>query len=949
VKKLPLLFLLSVLLSPLAGNNVQYKRKLPRTMIYSRAQFHYNPVLNYAGRWVDRPLLVDPELNDPRPEGSTSVAALKAMAENTLLYGLDGLASLYGNGTPRLIAQLEQANSPGFTLLPEIHMGPADKVDSPEALAKARRTADPVFLAALKSAVTLKTNQKTVISSYNADDRPPEFWKTLLNDYRRTEGDHFIFLPLLERPCGRPWYRWQDDHENQRLTSPKLEELKEYLRAYLRATDGIYLACAPVRSNADRHTDIAFFKFMIQTATAVLCEPEFKDKYFAIAVRIGHENASRVGYIRGSYGTWTYRETMAAALAAQPDVIVIPEWDEQNENTSLRPTVYNLSSFTRITRAFRGLSPELPGDDKNIPNLIVSYRKVIALGEKTEFELLGLPDSGGPSEARFLLRSPDGLEIFQSPMFSFSGKNMEEQRFSIPTESWAKLPFVLPELEVRRKGKSTLYRDGLQYVKIEPVANCDYQYVKQPLRDIIAAPSWKIDKTADRIKVSFDAKELIAYAEILDDNMPVYTATRDGKPYWMDSEKERIFCVHFQNLGAFSHNLEGTLSVSGADVRWLRDTTFSWPTAISRELPGNTVKLKVAQKVGPTRFFLAVPNENVDRAVLNIDIPGFFQSNLPLAQVLARGAFGVPGLSVPVLSVTRQDFQILQPVRLNQPTVNFETAAAPQSKLSTRHLQVITNSGKAWRSAPFDYVKSETPSGAIKVFSESTGKPVRLALPQNMIPIFDYRANPADGTALPTDSGRRYWGMGGGYPAQVSGRLGAGNRDSSIFITLSDFPRTAEKTSVDLINDAWGLGKTGQHLALPSGIISRRAAFTLSLELRQTDPAGSQAILDNSAGSPGLLKLWAENGEIQLEIITDTLRTFKHKTGLQLPEGQWCKLICYYGLDHIRVAVGEKSFEGKCGYPGLYDTATAIGGGKKGWFKGEIKQITIDYAYKKEN
>ena len=204
-----------------------------------------------------------------------------------------------------------------------------------------RKFTDAVFLSAAKSRITLKYKGKTVISSYNADDRPPEFWKALLDDYRRTEGDVFVFLPLLERPCGRAWYRWRDEYEakNGNITEEWTEKLKEHFRSYARVAGGLYLACAPVRSNADRHTDIAFFKYMIRIASEVMCEQEFKDKLFAIAARIGHENASRVGYIRGSYGTWCYRETMNAALAVNPDIIVIPEWDEQNENTSLRPAV----------------------------------------------------------------------------------------------------------------------------------------------------------------------------------------------------------------------------------------------------------------------------------------------------------------------------------------------------------------------------------------------------------------------------------------------------------------------------------------------------------------------------------------------------------------------------------------------------------------------------------
>lgn len=948
LKKIPLLLFCLPFLLP-ADTPAKYQRKYPRTMIFSRGQYHYNPVLNYGGRWADRPLLVDPELNDPHPSGTTSIKALQAMGRNTAMYGLDGLASLYGKGTPALIRQLEKAQIPSFTLLPEIYATGTGIYDSPESLATMRKFTDAVFLSAAKSRITLKYKGKTVISSYNADDRPPEFWKALLDDYRRTEGDVFVFLPLLERPCGRAWYRWRDEYEakNGNVTEEWTEKLKEHFRSYARVAGGLYLACAPVRSNADRHTDIAFFKYMIRIASEVMCEPEFKDKLFAIAARIGHENASRVGYIRGSYGTWCYRETMNAALAVNPDIIVIPEWDEQNENTSLRPTVYNMSSFMRLTRVFRGLSPELPHDDKTVPNLIISTRKVVVPGEKPEFELVSLPDPAGTVQVRFLLKAPDGRILHQSAPVTFSGKKMEDYRFALPTESWAGLTFVRPELEVTRNGRKTVYRDGLQYIKIEPVSNSDYQFVKQPLRDLINAPEVKFTVDAgNRFRVSFDAKEPIAYAELLDDNMPVYAATRDGKPYWKESADRKVFCIHLQNIGRFSHVLDGSFTVTGSDdVLWMEDTTFTWPSVMGKELRKNSLKFRKVQKLEANRFFFSIPAADAENAVLQIRVPGFFHQDLPLAQVLSVGVFGLPGKSIPVMSVSRQDFQTLQPVKLKCNSTAFATELTPQSRNSVIHLQVLTESGKFWRSAPVAMAKNGKKTGRIKVYSETTGQPAVLKMPETMIPVFDYRFDSSAGTALRAEAGRRYWGMAGGYAAQTSGRFGA-RRDSTVFITMSDFPKNAETASVDLKDGAWNLTRIGQHLALPVGVISRRTAFTVSIELMQTDSKGVQTILDNCASSPGLLKVWAENGRIATEITTDTLRTYRHQTGLQLPAGEWCTLKLYYGLDHLTLELNGKTFSAKCGCPGLYDTVTAVGGGKKGWFHGKIRRVTVDYREK---
>ena len=255
--KKSLLLLLFAVAAGISLHAAPYQRKLPRTYVFSRGQWHYNPVLNYAGRWVDIPLLNDPELTDGSGSWSTP-PALKEMEKIVLSYGLDGLASLKGNGTPALIRMLEQNNVPGFILLPEIYASGVGMYKPGLPLDKMRSQTDHVFLTALGSKITLKHNGKTIISSYNADDRPAEFWRDLLADYRRTHGDKFIFLPLIERPVGQAWHRWRTKYNSGNWAQEDEEAIKEHFRAYTRACDGLYLACAPVISNADRHTDIKF-------------------------------------------------------------------------------------------------------------------------------------------------------------------------------------------------------------------------------------------------------------------------------------------------------------------------------------------------------------------------------------------------------------------------------------------------------------------------------------------------------------------------------------------------------------------------------------------------------------------------------------------------------------------------------------------------------------------
>ena len=937
-----LLTLLALAVVTAAG--AEYRRKLSKTYVFSRGQWHYNPVLNYSGRWTDIPLLLDPEMGS-KPRGGSSPEALAAMEKNALRYGLDGLASLRGKGTPELIRMLEENNVPGFILLPEIYATGVGMYKEGLPLDKMRASTDLVFLPAAKSPITLKFKGKTIISSYNADDpgRTPEFWRELLADYRRTEGDKFLFLPLLERPAGLAWHNYRTQFEAGKLTAERQEIIKDHLRKYARACDGIYLGCAPVRPG-NRRTDIEFFKLMIQMATEVLAEPEFKDKLFAVAARIGHENATRVGYIRGSFGTWCYRETMKAVLEVNPDIIVIPEWDEQNENTSLRPTRAGMSTFARITRVLLGLSADLPGDDKSVPDLIVSYRKVIALGEAPEFELLGLPDEGGAATARLALFAPDGKKVFQSQEYSFSGKAMEEHRFQLPTEQFAAYPFLMPELTVTRGGSSRSWRDGLHFIKLEPVSNCDYQYVKQPLRDLIAPKTAEIAwQNPTQVTVKFDAGEPLAFAEILDDNMPVWAATADGKPYWRENDAEKVFAITFQNLGNYRDQLRGKLSVPGVpEARWMHDTTAGWPTRITPSETGAEYAVDFNQRIEITRFMLAVPAAKAETATLKVDIPGYFTADVPLAQVLKNHSFGVPGQKSPVMTVARQDFQLLQVKKLRRNQVEFTATLSPHSVRSVLNFQAITESGRVWRSAPVSVERPSQKTGSITVYSEIAKKPVTLTVPESRIPVYDYRYALDCGTAMPCSAGLRYCGVAGGFPAHHDGRLGA-RRDSTVFIATREFPAKGARTSATLGKTGWELGAPGQHLALPTGVISRRAAFTVTLDLTQTDGKGVQTILDNSAGMQGLLKVTSKDGAIKVEVLTDMIRWYEFATGLVLPENQPSTLVIRYELDRLTVTLNGKTYTAPCGFPGNADTVTSVGGGRFGSFKGEIRRITVDY------
>ena len=115
------------------------------------------------------------------------------------------------------------------------------------------------------------------------------------------------------------------------------------------------------------------------------------------------------------------------------------------------------------------------------------------------------------------------------------------------------------------------------------------------------------------------------------------------------------------------------------------------------------------------------------------------------------------------------------------------------------------------------------------------------------------------------------------------------------------------------------------------------------MDLKQTDPAGTQTILDNRSSQPGLLKILSKDGEIYVEFVDDNLKYYRYDTGLILPQNKWCKLVLDYDLDKFTISLDNEKFSGKCSAPGLCDTVTALFGGREGFFKGECKFIEVDY------
>ncbi len=881
------------------------------------------------------------------------------MQQTVLAYGMDGFACLPGKrGAAFLYDYCARTPHAGFTLLPEIAGANASfgLTNNPRF--------DGIILPALQSPHALRIAGKLVVSSYGGDALKPGQWKQVFDAYRQQHGDRFLFLPQIGAPGGRGWNKWQADYQAGRITTQAVETVMAHFRDYLRATDGLYLPATAMFGAGERRFDAAFYRdFVIGLGQRVLAEPEFKDKLFALTGRVGKENCARVGFTLSSYGTETLRLSMEAALAARPDLIIIPEWDEQNENTSLRPTLCNSHAYMRIMRHYAGqargkpLGP-LPGDDPSLPGLIVSYRKTLVLGERLNVELLNVPDSPEPDfyTVRFSLRDLDGREVYVHPDVPFTGSRMEEHRIILPSENYASHQALLPAVTVKRGGRVRSFGDGLHAIELRGTWNWDYKWVMQPLRDLLAPDraTLRFDGMTNGVatfSAEVDADEDLAYVELLDHNATVFTALNPGETPWRETADQTVLAIDIQNLFGHSVTLNGAIRLAGVDARWLRDTTTGWPTTYPKAVAGDAYPFhSVTQGLEAQTLFVAFPAAAAGSAELTIDLPGAFVDRVPVRRILETGVYGVPGEGVATMAVSRFMRQAFHPFRLNSRQVRFTAGILPDLPHSLVHLQVIAASGRIWRSRPIPVNPGQdAASRALTVFSDSRNAPVTVQAPTFQAPGIAYTADARDGTALRCDAGRMFWGIGGGYPAQVTFRGRSRSRDTSAFNQPGSYPADAVRSAPAIETEieggtAWRFDGRGTHLALPSGVIPRRAAFTLSMELNPTDVTGEQIILANRSHTPGTLTLMLADGVLKGTYLGDGARWLPLDIGLKVPADRWSTLRIDYDLAAITFTVDGESRTLPCPGPGYLDTPTVIGGYEKSWYRGLIRNLRIQHG-----
>jgi len=955
--------------------DVPYQQKADHTAVFPITQFIYPLGANrYLHRWSDRPLFVDSALSKGKPEKDLMTpAGYQRMQQILQQYGMSGFGIFPESihGTMPFYDFTQQSPIKDFALLPEfMNPGYAGRISKSDFLKTA-----------IKNPASFRINGKVIILSYRTYESTFEKWKATLAELHQEFGDQFVFLAapdFFDNPqaTGDILRRYHDGQ----LTQDDIAYSKATLRKWLSIADGIvYNNPLRLRQNIldHRQFDADFYQhFVIRIIKSVLAEPEFVHKYLGLSAVVGFGNSTREGITVSDEGTRTLRQSMEAAISAHPDLIELPEWDEQNENDMVRPTVDKGMSTLRIMRYYmtrlkgQKLSP-LPGDNTKIPNLVISFRKALVLGETLKVELLNIPDTNKSTfyEARLTLKDTvSDKAVHTSPWYRFDSGKMEDHTLILPSEQFAQYRALVPQLEIKSPDGNITLQNGLPTMELRTTANWDFNWFKQPIRDLLHPQHIDFTVSGARpdgsrlVSASIQTPEPLASVEVVaDDGDVVYSyplphdATHAG---WHENDDQVMLSFNWQSFPFI--NLNGAITLKNAEGRWLDLESGVGPRGeIPQPLLGSQFTFdKATVSVGPRQLLLAINRADVKNAELEINLQDIYQGTIPVSELLQKGIYGIAGRKGFNMVLSHYLSQASMPDNLHLQEVHFANVPVrPDFKYSVLKLRAIGISGHVYRSAPFVLDSADTAQKNITVFSDTQDHAVTISVPANRVPDIRYQFNPDHGSAIVADAGRPFWAILGGYFALVTGR-GGGNYgdDTSLVYLQKNYPKYDISSSLkDAIATApeWIKTTDGEYalkfngkstfMTLPQGAIPQRAASTVEMDIKPANTTGQQVIIGNRNYAFGTYEIYLDNGLLKVNAQMKGYRTFTDiSIGLALPANKWSHLTIRFDQENMQLFVDNQAgIKIPMKGPGERVTATIIGGIDNKWFEGEIKNLRI--------
>lgn len=917
---------------------------MEQTLVLPRSQYKYSLFQNYLHLWIDRPLFFDRELRYTGPFRHMMKDSFIRELDIVRSYEADGLANIAGNaGLLPMYKEtekwLKETSAEKFLTLPEFGFEGSLTPSSYQIYAETLKTA-------LESKYSVRINGRVLITSYVADNWTPAQIQDLLIRLRKDFGNTFLFVPDLAVNLYRQTQIYQNNKGNMPEQADK--EFKTKLQEYMKVCDGIYFASYPRFRTGDKDYTVQFDsgfseKYLTPLLLETMNKDENKGKLLGMSSAIGYINYLS-GVNTGEYGTETLRKTFKAAAAVNPDFIILPEWNEVNENTCIQPTVANSLSSQRILkyciRTLRGLpATPNPGDDLTIPDLIVSYRETLKLGEAIRIEMLNVPDSSGNKTftAQLSLKNAGGKLIQEFPLETYIEGKMNTVTYVIPSEQLSTCQVLLPELTLTNQQGQVRSFKNLQYIRLEPTVCWNYKDIKQPLRDQLQPENVtfdikKVSRSEYSAAVELKSPEKLASAEILDNESEVYAYDRADEFKLSDNV---IIQLHF--IAGKAQNMTGKIFVRNASAFYFRPGEAANVNFVNSRIAPDGISVNQRINLLKRNVFIAIPKKDAEKTELEFDL-NIGKFKVPVKTLMEYGVYGKSLPNLVYFLIERFDKVPDIPVRIKGNNVAFKCNLTSEYRFPVYQLRAITESGKIFRSKPF---VAETATGkltSLNVFSETAGKAVAVTVQQDRIPDLKYIFNPDCGDLIRS-----------GYERFWFGELGGGLNYGAPF----HFEPAAVVNSVPQwqnSDEGWLLDfdGTGNEITFPMETLPR-GCFTLEFEARPQSK-DNQVIFRHYGMYIGSLTLMIKDGKLFAAFTDIKIKDNYFDTGLSVPTGQWSEFKISYNLNTMKFSVNGQVKEFPFAGRALYLTPCVFGGHtRKGFgikeemkfFKGQLKSLRI--------
>ena len=944
-------------LAELEKKSAAYQRRTNKTLFFSRAQLKYGLERdNYLLRWCDRPLMQDSSYVDL---GSFTVDHFGNFSEkgfvNHQSYKIESLLlkkfhlsgfAFFPETTGRrdIYNHVGKAGTGEIMLLPELFFQ-FSTFDQAQLEARCKAAAE-----ALENKHTFRIDGKVVITSYPASmEKEIKVWSIFRNELKKRHGDKFIIMPWLVLDYGM-----KPTGKGGKWSVADIKKMQERLRSFLRQVDGFYYNTPPFynrRYQWEFDREVA-----IPVIHSVLMEPEFKDKYLGWGVKVGHMNCHHQSFGADAFGTDMLRGSVEAAVLAKADFVNCVEWDEENENTCFRPMMNTGFSTLRFIRAFEELANNggkftmLEGDDPSIPNLVLSYPRVVAAGQLVEFEVANIPDGTGKGSRNVILslEDNDGKVIHKFAPVKIADNGFAAKLFTFPSEKLLVHRFVNPVLTVDGKR----YDRGFQPLEIRTWWHWDYLYAKHVLRDMPfnTVATFKLGEADANGLIPADVEVIsdvpLRSVEIVTgDNTVAYSYSPEQPEYFRETPERVGFRVSLQAAPKSELMLSGSIKLINADNVEVSprgaftgsDTEWIFPKRIQNETFLH-------------RYF-TLPRNVAENAEIEIDQPGLAEKRrIKLADVIKYGSIGIPGKYSANLVISLNNLQAVMPRPVMQKKVKFRTYLRADLPDAGFLLQTVDAKYRIFRTKKVSLWKPSGKMQKFHVFSMAENRRKAVYADQDLLKTVTWDFSGKRGSVIPSSAGKRWHGILSGYVPLVTG-FGSGERayGNNVRRVLTQ-KFIAEPTPVQTNENGFDVltFAGNQYLSLPMGMIPPYAGFKIEMEIFvEKKYAGFQALLTDTRQA---FTLGVQNGVPRIFLFRNQFaetygskEAFVNSSGIPLKLNSWNRITVYSNQQTAWIEVNGIPGEAVAsdGYH-RYPRATSVGGSDLGeFFHGKIRNLSI--------